>query len=146
MLELWHAYRKYCTIVAGERMAGQQSRIRFLDGLRGLAIFLVLGFHYTGPTYAAKLPYGNSLAWIPVLDHGWIGVYLFFLISGYVIFMTLEKCATAGDFFQRRWLRLFPAMLFASIVIFAFSQLFGSLVQVRHRRGREPRSRWLDNY
>ena len=106
-------------------MVAEQSRIRFLDGLRGFAILLVIGFHYVGQTYAAKLPYGKDLSWIPVLNHGWVGVYLFFLISGYVIFMTLENSATAAEFFRRRWLRLFPAMLIASIVIFIASRYMG---------------------
>jgi peptidoglycan/LPS O-acetylase OafA/YrhL len=51
-------------------------------------------------------------------------VELFFLISGFVILMTLEKCRSAGEFLMRRWLRLFPAMLFCSLLIFFTSTFF----------------------
>lgn len=104
----------------------QADRIRFLDGLRGLAIIGVLVWHYTDEVYASLLPYGTLYAGIPVLDHGWIGVDLFFLISGYVIFLTLERSTGVGDFLRRRWLRLFPAMLIATTIIFAVSQVNGA--------------------
>jgi peptidoglycan/LPS O-acetylase OafA/YrhL len=103
-------------------------RTRYLDGLRGVAIFIVLWFHYLGPTYASHLPYGKSLSWLPLASTGWVGVYLFFMISGYVIFMTLEKCASFGEFMRRRWLRLFPAMLLASIATYLASQVIGDLM------------------
>jgi peptidoglycan/LPS O-acetylase OafA/YrhL len=38
--------------------------------------------------------------------------------------MTLEKCATAKEFLYRRWLRLFPAMLVCSVVIYVTAGLF----------------------
>jgi peptidoglycan/LPS O-acetylase OafA/YrhL len=61
-----------------------------------------------------------------VLDHGWAGVNLFFLILGYVILLTLERCSGFAEFMARRWLRLFPAMLIASFLVFGASQLIGS--------------------
>ena len=53
-----------------------------------------------------------------------MGVQLFFLISGYVIFMSLERSANVADFAKRRWLRLFPAMLLATVFIFVTAPLF----------------------
>ena len=53
-----------------------------------------------------------------------MGVQLFFLISGYVIFMSLERSGGVGDFMMRRWLRLFPAMLTCSIFIYATAGAF----------------------
>lgn len=108
------------------------SRIHYLDGLRGLAILGVMFWHYTDEVYASFLPYATMYSDIPGLDHGWVGVNLFFLISGYVILLTLERCAGFGDFIRRRWLRLFPAMLIASLIIFAASQLNG--VNMPHGR------------
>jgi len=99
-----------------------QERVRYLDGLRGLAILLVLAWHYFGPVYAMHLPYGSSYARLPLVRIGWAGVNLFFLISGYVIFMTLERCTGFADFILRRWLRLFPAMLVGSVLIYAAAQ------------------------
>ena len=99
------------------------SRIQFLDGLRGLAILMVVLFH----AYARWLdlyPYGSKFAGIPVFAYGMLGVQLFFIISGFVIFMTLEKCANFLTFMLKRWLRLFPAMLICSLFIFATASLF----------------------
>lgn len=94
-------------------------RIRFLDGLRGIAILWVFLFH----AYARwpQMPYGLHFADLPLIKEGWLGVYLFFLISGYVILMTLERCTTAWSFLHRRWLRLFPGMLICSVLIYASS-------------------------
>lgn len=99
-----------------------QERVRYLDGLRGLAILLVLAWHYLGPVYAMHLPYGSAYSHLPLVRIGWAGVNLFFLISGYVIFMTLERCHGFVDFMLRRWLRLFPAMLVGSVLIFGAAQ------------------------
>lgn len=94
-------------------------RITSLDGLRGLAIITVVLFH----TYARWPDY---IPWVTaysntIFEFGWLGVQLFFLISGFAIYMTLEKCDTFGDFIARRWLRLFPAMLIASILVYSTS-------------------------
>jgi peptidoglycan/LPS O-acetylase OafA/YrhL len=92
----------------------------FLDGLRGIAIALVVLFHafsrwpaFVGSQYAD--------GW---LAQGCMGVQLFFLISGYVIFMSLERSAGLADFAKRRWLRLFPAMLLATAVVYVTAPLF----------------------
>lgn len=87
-------------------------RIEFLDGLRGVAVAMVVLYHCC----LAFAPYGPrydpTRSWL-IARYGNMGVELFFLISGFVILMTLEKCRTFGEFFRRRWLRLFPAMLVA---------------------------------
>ena len=106
-------------------MISTQSRIEFLDGLRGLAILLVIIWHCYGPTYADHLPSRDQFAIFPIRDF-WVGVELFFLISGFVITMTLEKCESLIEFGTRRWLRLFPAMLVASILILAFDLTIGA--------------------
>jgi peptidoglycan/LPS O-acetylase OafA/YrhL len=93
-------------------------RLEFIDGLRGLAILAVLIFHayVSAPN---NLPFGDQFGFAP-LRLGWVGVELFFLISGFVILMTLEKCGGLAEFAIRRWLRLFPAMLIATILVLAF--------------------------
>lgn len=108
-----------------EALPATGSRLGYLDGLRGLAVLSVVAWHYTDETYARFLPYGARYAGLPVLDQGWAGVNLFFLISGFVIFMTLDKCRAASEFYARRWLRLFPAMLVATVAILAVSQVNG---------------------
>ena len=82
--------------------------VKSLDGLRGLAVILVMFIH-------------AGLA-----ECGWIGVQLFFVLSGYLItsILMLEKNEEAGFFFKRfywrRSLRIFPvyfAYIFGAAVI-----------------------------
>lgn len=91
-------------------------RIKFIDGFRGLAILLVIFFH-AFTKWTELVPYGNIYSDFVVFHYGWLGVQLFFLISGFVILMTLEKCVSFKEFIVRRWLRLFPAMLIVSVII-----------------------------
>jgi peptidoglycan/LPS O-acetylase OafA/YrhL len=90
-------------------------RIRYLDGLRGVAIALVLLYHVFNNTHPHWL----------VSRYGLMGVDLFFMISGFVILMTLEKCGSFGEFMGRRWLRLWPAMFIACV--FALALYFAVL-------------------
>lgn len=92
-------------------------RIDYLDGLRGVAVLLILGYHAFS-RWPENVPYGNQYSDVPIFERGWLGVQLFFLVSGFVILMTLEKCKKAKKFLCRRWLRLFPAMLIASLLIY----------------------------
>jgi peptidoglycan/LPS O-acetylase OafA/YrhL len=98
-------------------------RIKFLDGLRGIAILLVVCFHAFSK-WPSIVPYGNLYANFPVFKYGNLGVQLFFLISGFVILMSLEKNKTFGGFIYKRWLRLFPAMLVATILIYFTAGFF----------------------
>jgi peptidoglycan/LPS O-acetylase OafA/YrhL len=100
-----------------------RGRIDYLDGLRGIAILLVIFFHAYA-RWVDLVPYGGDYKNIFIFKYGWLGVNLFFLISGYVIFMTLDKCSGFKDFIVRRWLRLFPAMLFASLLIYLTAPWF----------------------
>ncbi|WP_158971672.1 acyltransferase [Paraglaciecola sp. L3A3] len=97
-----------------------KNRIEHLDGLRGLAILLVLFYHIFS-RWTDRLPYGDEFS-LFIFKHGWIGVQLFFLISGFVILMTLERTQTIKKFLFKRWLRLFPAMLIASLLIYVTAQ------------------------
>jgi peptidoglycan/LPS O-acetylase OafA/YrhL len=70
------------------------------------------------------VPYGGQYSDFYFFKYGWLGVELFFLISGFVILMTLEKCLTIKEFLYRRWIRLFPAMLICTVIIFSTSNFF----------------------
>ncbi|HHW4184988.1 TPA: acyltransferase family protein [Yersinia enterocolitica] len=104
-------------------MEAQSSRIKHLDGMRGIAILLVLFFH-TFVRWPDFLPFVEQTKDIFLFKYGHIGVRFFFIISGFVIFMSLDKTASMGAFFKKRWLRLFPAMLIASIFIFLTAHFF----------------------
>jgi peptidoglycan/LPS O-acetylase OafA/YrhL len=88
-----------------------QHRLPHLDGLRGLAIVAVVLYHCY-----SRWPDVPSL-YTPVFSKGFMGVQLFFLLSGFLIFMSLETSSSLLNFVYRRWLRLFPAMVVASWLI-----------------------------
>lgn len=94
-----------------------KQRISSLDGLRGLAILLVIIFH-TYARWPEYTPWTTEYKEIPIIKYGYLGVELFFLISGFVILMTLENCISFKEFIYKRWLRLFPAMLIGTILIY----------------------------
>jgi peptidoglycan/LPS O-acetylase OafA/YrhL len=104
-------------------MVNVKNRIEYLDGHRGLAILFVIFFHAYA-RWPELVPYDGRYANIFIFKYGGLGVELFFLISGFVILMTLEKCDSAGEFLYRRWLRLFPAMAICSGIIFLTSDYF----------------------
>ena len=103
-------------------------RIPSIDGLRALAILAVLAFHYCyrwGPPLNPEslYPYGAALADLPGVRFGACGVLLFFVISGFVIAMTLDHCQTPREFIVRRYARLGPAMLVFSVITFVAMQV-----------------------
>jgi peptidoglycan/LPS O-acetylase OafA/YrhL len=100
-----------------------KKRIDFLDGLRGVAILLVILFHAYS-RWTDIVPYKDRFAGFPMFAYGWLGVDLFFIISGFVILMTLSKCQNFSDFILRRWIRLFPAMFICSVLIWVTAPLF----------------------
>jgi len=102
-------------------------RILELDVLRGLAAFSVVCFHYTTDytvNYAPATPTLFQFPW------GCYGVQLFFMISGFVIFMTLEKTVTLLDFIVSRFSRLYPCYWSAVVLTFLAISFF-------HLSGRE---------
>ena len=79
-----------------------------IDGLRAIAVVLVLLFH-------AKLPLARG---------GFVGVDVFFVISGYLITrFILQRHAEEGfsllDFYERRIRRIFPALFLVLFVTMA---------------------------
>jgi len=94
-----------------------------LDGLRGVGIGLVVLYHAYA-RWPDMVPFGDRFARLPVVSQAPVGVCLLFLLSGFVIFMTLERSTSFVNFMWRRWLRLWPAMFVVSIVIFATAWMF----------------------
>ena len=97
-------------------------RINYLDAIRGIAVWLVVLYH----AYARyeHFPYGFEYASFPLLKYGYLGVELFFLISGFVILMTLERSRSFINFLYKRWLRLFPAMAIVTLLFYVGYYLF----------------------
>ena len=102
--------------------------IQPLDGVRGLAILLVLAGHLFGSTTRSS----NHWAQIVLSLRGltWVGVNLFFALSGFLItailYDTLESPHYFKSFFARRLLRTFPlyyGVLFLLLALTPFLHL-----------------------
>lgn len=106
-------------------------RIPELDGLRGLAILLVIICHYIAG--AAHPPLGfvaDHL--ITILDLGWSGVDLFFVLSGFLIGGILLDSRNSPNYFRTFYLRrvhrilpvyyswIFLYVVFVSICVYSF--------------------------
>jgi len=104
-------------------------RLYVIDGIRLVAALMVALHHYTG-TNRANQP-GNAIWGRPVSEimptvfhfasFGWIGVEIFFVISGFVICMSCWG-RTPKDFFVSRVIRLYPAywvgVAFTTVTLF----------------------------
>ena len=81
-------------------------RLQFLDELRGVSIAAVILFHFRD-YIAAEYPQTFG-----VLGHGYLGVYSFFVVSGYVIAKQAGRgswsLADGARFIARRSIRLDP--------------------------------------
>ena len=104
-----------------------KQRYSELDAIRGIAVLMVALFHYS-VRYGQI--YGYSVEPEFSFNLGEYGVQLFFIISGFVIYLTLDKTAHAVDFVVARFSRLYPAYWFAVIITFAVVYSF-------HLSGRE---------
>lgn len=84
-------------------------RYELLDPLRGVAIGCVLAAHFTAPGIAASM--FRDLV-VPATRHGYLGVALFFVISGYCIAgaaaRATESVRPASVFLRQRFRRIFP--------------------------------------
>lgn len=89
-------------------------RIKVLDTLRGFAAIVVLLFHYS--------KYWNKESVLfTIFKYGYTGVILFFMISGFVIFLSINKISDANTFLFKRFSRLYPTfwvcLIFTSLVV-----------------------------
>lgn len=96
-------------------MAEAKNRLQALDALRGIAALGVVLFHYL--PYYHEL-YGHDFTPPEILEFGRYGVHLFFMLSGFVIFMTLQRTENAGMFALARAFRLLPALWIGILITF----------------------------
>ena len=94
-------------------MERRENRFQILDCLRGLAALSVLFYHYTVRYHTLYIDHIVDIKrmgpeYFPTRYLGLIPVYLFFMISGFVIFLTVSRSRDIRDFMSRRFSRLYP--------------------------------------
>jgi peptidoglycan/LPS O-acetylase OafA/YrhL len=122
------------------------SHLASLDGLRGLAILLVIAHNVElidAPDMSGALKLADYL-----LNLGWIGVQLFFVLSGFLItgilLDTAGKPGALRNFIVRRALRIFPLYYGALFVIFVLLPHLGA--QPAMYQAQAPYQIWLWTY
>lgn len=90
------------------------ARIPALDGVRGMAALMVLFCHFW------FWDVWKGYWWYEVVHSGWLGVDLFFVLSGFLITGILldsrDKAGYFKNFYWRRILRIFPLYYFAILL------------------------------
>jgi peptidoglycan/LPS O-acetylase OafA/YrhL len=118
-------YTKLFSGSFGELLHPPPQQIPFLDGLRTIAILLVVNLHFSAGF--AELHGNNFYSTLPFVINGWCGVDLFFVLSGFFIggqlWKELQKDGTISirRFILRRGLRIWPLfyfMYFASLLLY----------------------------
>jgi peptidoglycan/LPS O-acetylase OafA/YrhL len=102
-----------------------RTRFPALDGIRALAVMLIFVLHYGGGSHGGWLLRGFNA----VRERGWIGVDLFFVLSGFLITGVLYDTRADPRFFRlfyiRRCLRIFPAFYLVAIMLLLLTPVFG---------------------
>jgi peptidoglycan/LPS O-acetylase OafA/YrhL len=107
---------------------GVSKRIPELDGLRGLAILLVLVCHYVG-----NVSHGDMHSWTlrfgSFLEQGTVGVDLFFVLSGFLIGGILLGSRASlhyyRTFYLRRFHRIIP-LYYSWVILFGLIWIISS--------------------
>jgi peptidoglycan/LPS O-acetylase OafA/YrhL len=87
--------------VWSSRMSREQNHLAVLDGFRGLAVLIVMMSHSSG----REMPLAP---WLNFVGIGHVGVYLFFVLSGYLLTRNLIDGQTPQQFYLRRIFRIVP--------------------------------------
>jgi peptidoglycan/LPS O-acetylase OafA/YrhL len=116
-----------------------ENRVRELDGLRGIAVLIVIAFHvFKRAAYFTEHPILITIS--DLTSVGWVGVDIFFTLSGYLITSILLKAKEGENYFKnfyiRRVLRIFPLyyIAIAAVLLFApkvepeFTQNLGKML------------------
>jgi peptidoglycan/LPS O-acetylase OafA/YrhL len=89
-----------------DRLKSSGSMIIPLTSLRGLAALAVVGFHFS-----------PLMAGIPIFNRGFLGVDLFFLLSGFILTAVYSKELDVRSFFVARLARTYPLHLFMLVML-----------------------------
>lgn len=100
--------------ISASAFSDTKAHYDLLDGLRGVAALMVIWYHvFEGFAFAS-----NSA--IETLNHGYLAVDFFFILSGFVIGYAYDdrwgKSLTMKDFFKRRLIRLHPMVIMGAVL------------------------------
>ena len=102
-------------------------RVRELDGVRGISIIVVVAFHLL--VRAVYFTSNEALHFITRLSSiGWVGVDIFFVLSGFLITSILLRTKHEKNYFKnfdvRRSLRIFPLyFVFIAVILLLLPKL-----------------------
>ena len=129
---------------AGEERTAD-ARVASLDGLRAFAIILVVA-HNAGSINGATFGLAMKF-WSVVSNAGWIGVQLFFALSGFLITrILLDSKGAKGwltSFYARRALRIFPLYYATLAFILLIAPHITALEPIAGRGARSSVWYWL---
>lgn len=100
----------------------KNSRLSELDALRGIAVVIVLIYHYVFRYDSLYTHQFDVPDWMHFFKYG---VELFFMISGFVIYWTLNRIKKPLDFLVSRVSRLYPVYWVAVIITFLLVSYLG---------------------
>ncbi|MDD1782371.1 acyltransferase [Enterovibrio sp. ZSDZ35] len=98
------------------------SRMPELDALRGISALMVVAYHYL---YRYIELYSTEAEAISLMSLGKYGVQLFFCISGFVIYWSVQNSKMGMDFIVARVARLYPAYICAIVFTYTMITFFG---------------------
>src|SRR5947207_1733683 len=118
-----------------------KQRIPELDGLRGLAILLVLVFHYTAQEgVLAPGTLADRMQKLTIM--GWTGVDLFFVLSGFLIGGILMDVRNSPSYFKtfycRRFFRIVPIYYLWLVLYVALMVIAGNAITRLSNSGMRP--------
>ena len=98
-----------------------------LDAVRGLAVLMVVVYHGMFWSYPIERTTGLTHSLLRVTQPGWLGVDLFFVLSGFLITGILVESRERADyysrFYKRRALRILPAYLACLAILLLLGQV-----------------------
>lgn len=95
---------------------------RMIESWRAIAIILLVWGHFTDrvpPAYLGSDTYASLVCHLAK-----VGIFIAFVVAGYVFRDSLQRAGNLGALLAGRLARIWPLLVFASIIIFLFLQIY----------------------